>query len=196
MFPFKFELKEIMDDYLDQKFGKTGENRKANRLRTAAHLFTMYLCYLDYEKKEDVIKVVEQLGKEYYKISPRKDQLEYLKSLSTVIYTKEMYDEEEYKLFDLTGIQIDRATDILDAHSFILKGALKHPVLKSVVPKYLSNASNYRFWYSVIASRAYRVGLVEYERIFNMKIGKAPGGKQHLEILTEILQGNFFFFNF
>ena len=108
-----------MDDFLDYKFGKNSEYRLVNKIRIPPHLFTVYLCYLDYDNKDKLFKTLDYLGLKHYLIKPRKEQIEYLKMLPAGIITKEMFMTEEKSLIDFSGVAFDKQGDIREIHKYL-----------------------------------------------------------------------------
>lgn len=189
LYPFKFEMIKLLNKIYDNKYGKTGDIRNAYKTKQLTHMFTIYLIYLEYKKKDKVLEEAIKQNKPYYNIHPTNEQLEYLESLPKVIYTKEMYDATEYKLFEYSGNMLEVINDIKETHESLVYELEHYKALGPIMLPFLKDYNNYRYWYSIIASRAYRVVLVEYEKMHNFNFEKdTPNGQEHKELLKYLTQ--------
>lgn len=185
MFPFKFEIKQYLDDYLDSKFGKNSEYRKANKIRLPPHLFAVYLSYLDYDNKEKLFRTLEHLGLKHYMIKPKPEQLEYLKILPASIITKEILTNDEKKLIDLSGLAYDKQGEIQEVHKFLFDKVTSNLTMSAFVDV-LKDFDNYAYWYSVITSRSYKINLNDYERLFDIDVEAGEIGKKHKKLILDV----------
>lgn len=190
MFPFKFEIKEALTEFISEKFS---QNKNETRSRANIYIFASYLSFLDYENKTEVLKAVKALGKDYYNVNVTKEHMDYLRSVPPMIFTNHMYDEEEFKLLEYGGLNIDRSTESKEVHKFLMSWLDKRPQIKKYIYPWLKDSDNFRYWTGIIASRAYRASLDDYERMRGIKFVDQPGGNLHKEMLGDILIGNFLF---
>lgn len=188
MFPFKFEFKQILDIYLDMKFGKDTELRRANKYRMSAHLFTIYLIYLSSNNREKNISMAKSIKKYHYNVEATKEQIEYLSSLPDNLTTKEFFTEDEYKLIDLSGIQLDRITDIQEVHGFLVDMIYKYLDLKYYI-EVLKDFKNYAYWYAIVSSRSYKMNLKDYERLIGSNVVDQIKGKEHFDLIEDYSYG-------
>ena len=184
MFPFKFEIKEALIDFLRSTFKN---NLNETRTTTAIYVFSAYLNFLDYKNKTEVYEAAENMGKDYYTTKPLDEQLEYLATVPPVIYTNHMYDEEEYKLLEYTGIYFDRSTESRQVHNFLMNWLEKRPTLKKIIHPWLKDYNNFRYWTGIIASRAYRATMMDYERLKGISIVDTNHGAAHKQLFADIL---------
>jgi len=193
MFPFKFEVKEAFFDYLSNKYG---QNVNETKTKVSIYVFATYLSFLDYENKTEIFSALKSMGKDYYIVDGSKEQYEYLKSLPPVIYTNHMFDDSDYKLMENLGFLFDKSTEIVDVHAHIVSYMEKKSTLKKYVLPWLKSLNNFKYWTGIVASRAYRTSLTDYERIHGIKLLESPGGAIHKQLLGEILQGKKLIKNF
>ena len=185
MFPFKFELKDAIHDYLYKEF----KNANSVKQSTAQYLFASYLCFLDYKNKEEIFNVVRKNKKEYYLINIQKEQLDYLKSLPTEIYTHEMYEKAELSLLKKLNVEIEGKFDQKHFHDYLISYVSKSPQLKEGVLPWIKDYNNFYYFASIISSRGYLIPLSDYETLKNMFIMDTPAGARQKQMFSEILKG-------
>lgn len=192
LFPFKLEIREIIKEFYDKRFKGSEEQRSAVSPTEASHLFTFYLNLLDYKHRDKVIQKAIELNKKYYNIEPRPEQMEYLSSLPPVIYTREMYDDHEYFLMEKTGTQIDILKEIKEVHEYLIEALKKKEKYGQVLIPVIENYNNYRYWYAVLSSRAYRVYLPDYEKMHGISIERdTPNiGVAHMQLIQGFKQNS------
>lgn len=170
----KYKLKEYFNNYLSQ---------------VSIHLMTYYLLFIDYDDREKIIQQAIIMNKKHYNIHPTKEQIEYLKSLPTVTYSKEMYDKEEFELLNIGHIDSNMIDNIIECHEFIVKELNNNKKLADILLPILEDQDNYRYWYSIVSNRAYRMYNTFYEKIYNKKIEDWPTGQINKEVINKINKG-------
>lgn len=194
LFPFKIELNDIIQRIYNSKYGKEGEIRDSYKPRHAIHLFTLYLIYLDYKDKSEIETILTSNNLNEYKENAsfsRKRQLEYLNTLPKSIFTKEMYDEDEYELFKIVGNHLEISNDISLVYNGLVNELKQNKLFGNAFLSMINSYDNYRYWYSILSSRAYRVHLSEYERLYNKSFPLTPYGKSQYKIY-ESFSDNFY----
>lgn len=188
MFPLKFELYELLNDYLDSKYGKNTEQKEANKYRISQHLFTIYLSLIS-SKADKRLEIYNKISSDskfsHYNTNPRPEQLEYIFNLPPENLTKEDFTEDEFKFFEYSGITIDRQTSAIEVHQFLLNNLNKKPFLE-VYKDVISNYDTYSYWYGIVSSRSFKVSLEEYEYLYNIKLVNSEKGSYHVNLINEI----------
>jgi hypothetical protein len=94
MYPFKFELKEIVSDFMK----KQKHELNATKSQTALYAFSFHLMYLSYPKKEAIKEKIKELKLPHYLKETTPEALEYLSSLPKNLHTRYNFEDAEYKL--------------------------------------------------------------------------------------------------
>eukprot|EP00340_Litonotus_pictus_P002458 CAMPEP_0170519726 /NCGR_PEP_ID=MMETSP0209-20121228/5034_1 /TAXON_ID=665100 ORGANISM="Litonotus pictus, Strain P1" /NCGR_SAMPLE_ID=MMETSP0209 /ASSEMBLY_ACC=CAM_ASM_000301 /LENGTH=505 /DNA_ID=CAMNT_0010805679 /DNA_START=137 /DNA_END=1654 /DNA_ORIENTATION=- len=184
MFPFKFELKSILDDYLDLKF-KIPDMKKANKGRMSPHLFTMQLVFLTSKNRDKVLNLVQTLNKSHYLIDIKPELLEYLESLPPFVESKEHFGEDEFALFENAGIAVEKSLEVNEVHKFVVE-ALEKKLAWAPLLEMLKDRDNYTHWFSIVTSRSFKVNLMEYEKLFQVSLSAQPQGKQNVQLMKDM----------
>lgn len=163
--------------------------KNANKGRMLSHLFTIYLMYLDSPDKQQIKDLAVNLKKTYYLTDEKKEHLEYLSSLPSFVPTKEVFSDEEYKLFELSGVNIDKAADISEIHAFLIEKLKKNKLL--AMYELIKNKESYIYWYTIILSRSFKISLQDFEVLYDLKFIDRPQGRKHLEMILSLTSGKF-----
>jgi hypothetical protein len=119
LFPFKFELKEVLQNYFNHK--KDFSDIKADpNSKIIAYLFAYQLMYMDYSNKTYIEEGLKDNKMKYYITKKTKQVYDYYKSLSREIYSIYMYDKEEFNLMNLLGINNDKYELVEDVHNYMI----------------------------------------------------------------------------
>lgn len=183
LFPYKFEINEILKNYAKRRFGDEAMI-KMNFPRLNQYLFASYLMYMQYEDKDGLVQELTKNNMKHYLIhSNTKEQLEYLQSITTLIITRNMFESDEIALLDLAGVHYEK--DVMDdeVHKFIhdsVKPQFKH--FKAM----LANRKSFIYWLSVINSRSYKLTESNYENIKNYKVEEFSLSNQNYSITKEL----------
>lgn len=183
MFPYKLEINEILKNYAKRRFGDE-TMIKMNFPRLSQYLFASYLMFLEYEDKQGLNDELIKNNMKHYSIHKNfNDQYEYIKSITTLIGSRNAYESGEYSLLDLAGVHYEK--DIMDdeVHKFMyesIKPQFKH--FKSMI----SNKKSFIYWLSVINSRSYKLTEANYEKIKNYSIDDFTLSNQNYSIIKEI----------
>jgi hypothetical protein len=135
IYPFKFELKDVIYPYLAQKYRN---NVNETKTKTALYLFAYSLLYHRYANKEKIEAYLTKVGKEYYIKRLTKGQENYLKSLPNTLYTFHMYDIEEIKLAEIIGLPTTQ-NEVVELFEHVEMFFRNHPLKV----KYLLNTGLY-----------------------------------------------------
>lgn len=130
IYPFKFELKELIYGFLSRKYQQNVNETKA---KTALYLFAYKMMYHKLADKERVESYLKRVGKDYYISRLNEKQEAYLKSLPHTLYTVHMYDDEESKLNEYIGLP-NLKNEVLEVFEFVEKHYRKHHL--SVIPSF------------------------------------------------------------
>jgi hypothetical protein len=104
-----------------------------------------------------------------------------------------MYDESDKALFGYLFLHHVRGDELADIHGYILnyvKTKLPREKRKVILP-WISNLELLRYATAVIASRAYRSGIPEYQNLVGKKIEEMPMGNRTKELIDYIDPDNF-----
>jgi len=124
MFPFKFELKEAVLDYHSKGRPETFNNQTIGLAQN--ELFSFYLMFLSYEKRDEILEYVDSINKSFYHINIPKEFDEYMSTLPKVIYTITQFDKPDLVLMDLLGIPANQDYHPVAALNHVVEYIKKH----------------------------------------------------------------------
>ena len=97
-----------------------------------------------------------------------------------------MYTADEKMLIDLSGIAFDKQGDIKEIHKYLFDKISSNLDMEPFVD-IIKDFDNYAYWYSVITSRAYKINLGDYERLFDINIENGGDiGKKHKQLIYDL----------
>lgn len=129
IFPFKFELKDIIYSHLKKKYGN---NVNETNARTLKYLSTYRLLY---NKNADQVKVenyLRKVGKQYYINRINERQQAYLDSLPKIQYNEPMLEKEDRILAEIVGFPITSSDEYEEIHDLVEK-YFRHSNLKVII---------------------------------------------------------------
>jgi hypothetical protein len=126
MFPFKFELKDAIIDFHSNGRPENFNNSTASMAQN--QLFSFYLMFLSYENRDAVLDYVDSIGKNFYHVDVPKEYDEYLTHIPKVVYTISEFNNPEYILLGLEGVQVNKDYEFTNVHAHVVEYIKKnHP---------------------------------------------------------------------